>query len=147
MGEPDTSSARGARARRLAAVAGGLLIVWGLFNANGDVFFRAFAPESLVGNPTDSVTAFEERLAPLRAATPPDATYGFIGDLTLPPEKLDARFFMAEYALAPRLLGEGANEALVIGVFDGAVAPTLQQRQLQVVTDFGRGVFLLRAAR
>jgi hypothetical protein len=144
MDERATSAAPTKRSASALKVAGALLVVYGLYYMNREVFTRAFASQTAAA--PDPITTYEDRWAPVRAGTPPDGSYGFVSDAGLEGPEVVKRLFIAEYALAPRLLRVGTSEPLVLGVFEKPFAATLRQQHLQIVKDFGRGVLLLRAA-
>lgn len=89
----------------------------------------------------DSITAFEHRYAPLRAALSGQTVVDYrapeVGDSTA---RL-AHFYMTRYALAPVRVVVESDAPLVIA--DGVTDPGRFPPELTVRQDFGGGLFLL----
>jgi GT2 family glycosyltransferase len=101
----------------------------------------------------DDISASDRRFRELRSALPAHGIVGYIGDPSLlqrgPDEAKAAallhfrRYLLAQYALAPVLLTEGAGPELVVGNFDpgdSVAAPP----GLHVFREFGDGIVLFR---
>lgn len=92
---------------------------------------------------TDPTTRFERRLAPLRAALAGTAEVGY-----LPPAartdmaSATVHLYTLTYALAPTVVRDGADGPLVVA--DEVKDPRALPPELEVVRDFGDGLFLLR---
>jgi hypothetical protein len=87
----------------------------------------------------------EVRLANVRAAISPDATLGYLTDH---PEGImgEARFFVAQYYLAPRVVQNSLAQNLILGDFSGPInlSAFVRDHALRVERDFGDGVVLFR---
>jgi hypothetical protein len=86
------------------------------------------------------------RLADLRAALPQDAVLGYLTDLEPGSVAASASFNIAQYALAPRLLRQDAEQPELFGNFSRPAdfAAVGRRHGLRIERDFGAGVVLLR---
>jgi hypothetical protein len=91
---------------------------------------------------------YAARFEPLRASLPAGSVTGYILDTAhADPDRLhpDARFALAQYALAPRLVERSARHPLVIVDGDGPRPPPESLTgDWTLVTDLGNGVRLYR---
>jgi hypothetical protein len=86
------------------------------------------------------------RLEALRAALPDSAVLGYVTDAAPDSVTAQTMFNAARYALAPRMIIQGANHDAVLGNFarPADYAAYASQRGLRVARDFGNGVVLFR---
>jgi len=82
----------------------------------------------------------DQRFAALKAALPARGIVGYIGESG---NTGTADYYLAQYALAPLIVEHSPDHTLVIGNFPTA-RPASFPSHLQLVTDFGNGVLLLR---
>jgi hypothetical protein len=82
----------------------------------------------------------DERFAALKAALPDRGVVGYIGESG---NSGTADYYLAQYALAPLVLENSPNHALVVANFPTA-RPAGLTANLELVTDFGNGVLLFR---
>jgi len=95
----------------------------------------------------DPITSYERRFRELRRALPVGGVIGYVSGA--PPGHFTAedfrRFLLAEYALAPLVLINGTAPDLIVGNFTPDSMPSAPPAPgLQLVRDFGEGVWLLR---
>jgi hypothetical protein len=88
--------------------------------------------------PDDIGQRSDQRFAALKTALPAHGVIGYIGESGAAGL---ADYYLAQYALAPRILERSTDHALVVGNFAAAPA-ALPLSQLQLVKDFGNGVLL-----
>jgi hypothetical protein len=82
----------------------------------------------------------DERFAPLKAALPDRGVVGYIGEAG---NSGTADYYLAQYALAPLVVENSPDHALVVANFPRS-KPDSVPRNLELVTDFGNGVLLFR---
>lgn len=146
---PRESPARGWAATRVHL---GLLLV--LLYAGASTARSLHRAAAWPGRPAqDEISANDRRFEPLRSELPERGLVGYVGDPepTGPtPHEADAaallhfrRYLLAQYALAPVILVEGTEPALVVGNFfpEGPASPPDSLRR---VADFGDGLVLWR---
>jgi hypothetical protein len=88
--------------------------------------------------PDDIAARSDQRFAALKAALPGSGVLGYVGppgDSGLPD------YYLAQYALAPRVVERSTNHALVVGNFP-ASSQVIWPEGLHLVRDFGNGVLL-----
>jgi hypothetical protein len=88
--------------------------------------------------PDDIAARSDQRFAVLKTALPGKGVIGYVGppgDSGLP------EYYLAQYALAPRVVERSTNHALVVGNFP-ASSQVISPEGLQLVKDFGDGVLL-----
>jgi hypothetical protein len=88
--------------------------------------------------PDDIGARSDQRFAALMAALPERGVIGYVGppgDFGLPD------YYLAQYALAPRVVERSTNHPLVVGNFP-ASSQVISPEGLQLVRDFGNGVLL-----
>jgi len=115
------------------------------------------AYDSLAGFSLASPDSFKigeqhRRLAGVTAALPPETVVGYISDQPFSTAAGQAAFFGVQYALAPRLLVEESDrrqQEWVVGSFlrKPDVAEIEKTHNLQLVREFGLGIYLFRRAR
>ena len=115
------------------------------------------AYDSLAGFSRASPDSFKigeqhRRLAGVNAALPPETVVGYISDQPFSTPDGQAAFFGVQYALAPRLLvdeSDGRKQEWVVGSFlrKPDVAAIEKTHTLQLVKEFGLGIYLFRRAR
>lgn len=94
----------------------------------------------------DAVSAFDKRFAPLRAQL---LQYGCreVGYVTDEAEDADwfTDYFRTQYALAPTLVDDSTDPALVVANLrdPSSVTSIMRNKHLSLVLDFGNGVVLL----
>jgi len=82
----------------------------------------------------------DQRFAALKAALPDRGVVGYIGESGT---SGTADYYLAQYALAPLVVENSPNHALVMANFPSA-NPVSFAANLELVTDFGDGVLLFR---
>jgi hypothetical protein len=141
---PESHSRAAAYPTRLKAalIAAALLAVWGAMEG-----FQ-IETESNAGDPY-MVNLQPARLAGVIEAIPRTAVVGYLSDSQSGSTAALAMFNSALYALAPRLLVEGADRDWVLGNFTKPAdyAAIARERGLEVVRDFGNGVVFFQRAR
>ena len=102
---------------------------------------RMILETSLPGHPqADSVaTRSDQRFALLKARLPVDGVVGYIGGSG---DSATPDYYLTQYALAPLVVDNTSDHAIVIGNFPSSQAPRTPQN-LRLVEDFGNGVLLL----
>jgi hypothetical protein len=114
----------------------GSVVATALLPALGVIVTTATNP-GVLRRRDDPISAFERRVAPLRATLQGEREVGY-----LPPAHVDreAHLYTMRYALAPVQVVEDASLALVVA--DAADAGALPAH-LRVRRDFGQGLLLL----
>jgi hypothetical protein len=79
----------------------------------------------------------DQRFTSLKAALPPQGVVGYIGETGDPSD-----YYLAQYALAPLVVDHSPNHPLVVGNFPLSGRLGTPPNNLQLVSDFGRGVLL-----
>jgi len=99
---------------------------------------------------SDEVSAWEERLQPLREAIPSEVrNAGYLDDSDIPGggQKFDTdEFHLAQYSLAPVLLSRDPTQAWLVGNFAAAteVSPSLEKLLgKHEIQNFGFGWYLI----
>jgi hypothetical protein len=80
----------------------------------------------------------DQRFAALQEVLPKQGVFGYVGEsgnAALPD------YYLAQYALAPRVIDRSPNPALVIGNFPSS-RPGLPSSNLKLIQDLGNGVLL-----
>jgi hypothetical protein len=96
--------------------------------------------------PLDGVTEFDSRFHALRAMLPAKGMIGYMTDPETPAADTNAQaeFHLAQYALAPVIVVQSAEQRYVVGNFHKVVtAGALRDRGFKVIREFGRGIVLL----
>lgn len=90
--------------------------------------------------------AFDNRFNNLRKTVTPDSVFGYFSDNPEATTVNQAEFYLTQYALAPALVVQSANEPLVVANTHTATlnAAALQAAHLTPIQDFGSGVILCR---
>lgn len=98
----------------------------------------------------DTITRYERRFHGLRRALPARGVIGYVSGAGPEGFKTEdfRRFLLTEYALAPLVLINDTAPELIVGNFTPDSAPSAPPApDLQLVRDFGDGVWLLRKVR
>lgn len=90
----------------------------------------------------DPISAFDERLAPLRAVLGDTPRVGYLAPPRLGADRAAAHLYLMRYALAPVVVTEDAGATLVVA--DGRRANDIPAGY-RIARDFGGGLLLLRA--
>ncbi len=80
----------------------------------------------------------DQRFAALQETLPNQGVLGYIGESV---NSALPDYYLAQYALAPRVIDHSPNHPLVIGNFPSS-APTPPSSYLRLIQDFGNGVLL-----
>jgi hypothetical protein len=125
------------------------LCLWGLANVR---FALRNVNDHWRPSPDYAPAAFVPRFAPLAAYLPAKATIGYMLDADhadVQRRHPDARYALAQYCLAPRLIARTADFPLVIVDSDDAESPPgiAQERGWTIVADLHNGVRLYRTER
>ena len=93
--------------------------------------------------PDDIAVRSDQRFAALKAALadPGVIERGVIGYIGEPGDSGLPDYYLAQYALAPRVVERSTNHAVVVANFP-ASPPAIPPAGLQLVRDFGNGVLL-----
>ena len=95
----------------------------------------------------DSITSYERRYRELRQALPHQGVIGYIHGTEQFGTDEFKRFLLTEYALAPLVLINDTTPELIVGNFHPDSVPAAPPApNLQLLRDFGDGVWLLRKA-
>lgn len=93
-------------------------------------------PEIAQGK-ADTAQRMGQRFGALRKVLPKRGVIGYIGQR----ENAVEYYYLAQYALAPLVLDESPNHAVVIGNFPTS-SPTELPKNLRLIRDFGGGIYL-----
>src|SRR5579871_1204001 len=93
------------------------------------------APRGYV--PDDVARRSDLRFAEIKAALPARGVVGYAGA----PADSIGYYYLAQYALAPRVVEHSLNHPLIVGNFPSS--PPQLPANLEVLRDFGNGVLLL----
>jgi len=99
------------------------------------LFMHATTPAS-----DDVAQRSDQRFAAVKAALPATGVLGYLGESG---NTGTADYYLAQYALAPLIVEHSLNHPFVIGNFPTA-KPASFPPNLQLITDFGNGLLLLR---
>ena len=95
----------------------------------------------------DSITRYEVRYRALKEALPRRGVIGYVSGAEEFGSEDFKRFLLTEYALAPLVLINDTTPDLIVGNFHPDSVPSEPPTpDLQLVRDFGDGVWLLRKA-
>ena len=100
---------------------------------------------------SDQISRNELRFADVRPALPAYGRVGYVTDIpsdqVLANGDAEGRYFLAQYSLAPVQLINSGEEKIVVGDFKEpkGLQRVLDETNLRIVRDFGKGVFLLQA--
>lgn len=95
--------------------------------------------------PPVDITAFEQRLAPLRAMPELRGPVGYRTDSGPKSVQTVKEFMLTQYALAPLLVVEGTDQAWVIGNLHRT--PPAVEEGFEVAADLRNGIILYRRVR
>lgn len=101
-------------------------------------------------NRNDDVSKYEQRLAGLRETLPRRGAVGYLTDVAsgevMAKAKAMKSYYLTQYAVAPVVVVNSAEEDLLIGNFhtQRAYRRAISDPKLRVVKDLGNGVVLLR---
>ena len=129
---------RHSRRQTIAAV---IFIVCALLSS-ARILWDARTPAQAKKAEIDIPQQSDERFAEVKTFLPRRGVIGYIGERDAGERGALARgdYYLAEYALAPLVVDDSPNHALVLGNFPDAPLPALAD--LQLVKDFGNGVAL-----
>ena len=113
-----------------------LLLVLCCLLSTGRMIFQAPNPRHI--NSDDISNRSDQRFAVLKSRLPASGVIGYIGSTG---ESATPDYYLAQYALAPLVVDQSPNHALVVGNFSSPPAPAIPQN-LHLVEDFGNGVML-----
>lgn len=88
-----------------------------------------------------SIPVFETRFDEVKKALPADAVLGYLTDSSMADPNVQAEYFVAQYALAPRVVANRMDQSLVLGIIHN---PTPGFPRLPLIRDFGNGIRLYR---
>lgn len=99
---------------------------------------------------SDEVTIYEQRFKGLKKALPPHAVVGYISDRPVADMRFDsdesAKYYIAQYALAPILVDYSTNHRFVVGNFHNSrnVHKAVSDKPLIPIKYFGNGTMLFQ---
>jgi hypothetical protein len=125
---------------RLRAAALVIVVAAALLPAVGVFVDLAAHPQWLDAH-DDSISAFERRYAPLRAALHDATAVGYVAPPSQDAATRTAYLYTARYTLAPVQVFEGMDQSLVIA--DGMPATSRIPPDFSVRHDYGNGLLLL----
>lgn len=127
--DPDSHSGR--------TRAGILLFVLCCLLSTGRILFQAPSPKRVAAD--DIAKRSDQRFAALKLRLPASGVIGYIGE---PGDRAVPDYYLTQYALAPLVVDQSPDHAIVIANFPSAAASEIPQN-LRVVENFGNGVLLL----
>ncbi len=80
----------------------------------------------------------DQRFSSLKTALPQQGVIGYVGE---PGDSAVPDYYLAQYALAPRVIEHSPNHPLVVGNFPTS-PPNFPSGNLRLIKDFGNGVLL-----
>ena len=93
------------------------------------------------------IAQYQDRFAGVRADTPKDAVLGYLTDVDSNRVGAVEEYYLAEYALIPRVIANNTDQKLAIANIHKPQPPEFyQSRGFDLVKDYGNGVLLLRKA-
>lgn len=94
----------------------------------------------------DPVTRVEERLRPAAAVLPRFGVIGYLSDEDSYTTSGMRRYYLTQYALAPRVVSRSTQKELVLGNFKepSAAFELARQNGLRLERDFGGGLMIFR---
>ncbi len=112
-------------------------------------FLGTFArtPGELVLWVADLPTKMDSRLAGVRETLPKSAVLGYVTDISFKdnPDEYKVNYLLSQYALVPVVIEDSQNHELILGNFaPDRPSRIISDRRLSVVSDFGRGIMLLK---
>ena len=122
--------------RLLGTTSAVLLVVFSCLLSTARIIRQAPVPTRLEADPV--ARRSDERFAEITASLPARGTIGYIGVDGL---EGTADYYLAQYALAPRVIDRSPNHRVVIGNFPQTSAKNFPPG-LTIVKDFGNGVLL-----
>jgi hypothetical protein len=91
----------------------------------------------------EDIRAYEKRFDGLRKMLPPFGTVGYISGCQGDGQNCLARFYVAQYAIAPAILVKSTDCQFVVANFDNsAKRPDWNEMNLTLIEDFRNGVML-----
>jgi hypothetical protein len=124
-----------ARSKRTTAAI--VLLILGSLLSSARIIFKT--PRSGHIESGSIATRSDQRFALLKARLPVDGVVGYIGSSG---DSATPDYYLTQYALAPLVVDNSSDHAIVIGNFPSSQAPRTPQN-LRLVEDFGNGVLLL----
>jgi hypothetical protein len=103
--------------------------------------------QSSVPGAADQIPNFLARYNELRKELPAHGEVGYLNDATPDATIRQEEYYLTQYALAPAVVVDSSDQALVVANFHQAPDKVLlNARRLTVKHDFGAGVLLLQKA-
>jgi hypothetical protein len=106
--------------------------------STGRLVFDSPTPASIAVSSAEIENRSDRRFSVLKAYLPQRGVVGYVGE---PGTLAIAGYYLTQYALAPLVVENSQNHALVIGNFP-ASPPAFTPENLHLVKDFGDGVLL-----
>ena len=120
--------------RTKAAIA---ILILGSLLSSARTIFKSPRPGHF--EPDTIAARSDERFARLKTRLPSEGVVGYIGDAG---DSATPYYYLTQYALAPLVVDNSIDHALVIGNFPSSQGSRIPHN-LQLVEDFGNGVLLL----
>lgn len=122
------------RARTTAAIA---ILILGSLLSSGRIIFKARHLGFV--DPERIAARSDRRFFMLKTRLPNQGVVGYIGESG---DSATPDYYLTQYALAPLVVDNSTNHAIVIGNFPASHSAGIPQN-LRLVEDFGNGVLLL----
>jgi hypothetical protein len=101
------------------------------------ILWYARTPQAVKRSSIDVAQRSDQRFGALKTLLPARGVIGYTGE---PGAMARADYYRAEYALAPLVVDDSVNHALVLANFPDSTLPA--QANLRLVKDFGNGIAL-----
>lgn len=131
---------------------GVLLILFAALFSNLTLFKDAAAGYCKSGR-INGISGYEKRFEGIRKYLPQRGVVGYIGEADVVDIRFagqeTAKYYLAQYAVAPTIVEYAAARDLVIGNFEPGAdsSGVIHEKGLTVIKDFGNGVMLLKGAK
>ena len=123
--------------RTIRTTAAAAILVFGSLLSSGRMLFNTPRPGHFE---QDSIASrSDQRFAVLKTRLPAEGVVGYVGESS---DSATPDYYLTQYALAPLIVDNSTDHAIVIGNFPSSQASRIP-RNLQLVDDLGNGVLLL----
>ena len=123
--------------RTIRTTAAAAILVFSSLLSSGRMLFNTPRPGHFE---QDSIASrSDQRFAVLKTRLPAEGVVGYVGESS---DSATPDYYLTQYALAPLIVDNSTDHAIVIGNFPSSQASRIP-RNLQLVDDLGNGVLLL----